>query len=146
MDESSPVYENFMNKMSTMGSSRPKINRTTFNIGANVLEKRVANNSRKITLIKNVISTGKSDLGSQLASLDGRSSSPESDLTEINETLNDIGNALALDFSNRITQRENEIDALREGAEAKKRGGIEAGLEAVNKITNKVGKAFSAFT
>ena len=31
MDESSPVYENFMNKMSTMGS-RPKINRTTFNM------------------------------------------------------------------------------------------------------------------
>ena len=51
MDESSPVYENFMNKMSTM-SGRPKINRTTFNIGANVLERRVANNSRKITIIK----------------------------------------------------------------------------------------------
>ena len=54
MDEFSPVFENFRNKMSAM-NSRPKINRTTFNIGANVLEKRVANNSRKITIIKGKI-------------------------------------------------------------------------------------------
>ena len=65
MDESSPVYENFMNKMSTM-SGRPKINRTTFNIGANVLERRVANNSRKITIIKSILKNQKIDIGEKL--------------------------------------------------------------------------------
>ena len=60
-------------------------------------------------------------------------------MEEINSILQDIGNALSLDFGNRITQKKNEIDALREGAETKKRGGIEAGLETVNKITSKVG-------
>ena len=113
-------------------------------MGGGSLADKVANNSRKITLIKNVISTGKSDLGSQLASIDGGYSSPESDLTEINETLNDIGNALALDFSNRITQRQDEISNLREGAETKRRGGIESGLETVNKISKKVNSAFGA--
>ena len=38
--DNSPVFENFMNKMSAM-SGRPKMNVTTMNIG---LEKRVANN------------------------------------------------------------------------------------------------------
>ena len=78
-------------------------------MGGGSLADKVANNSRKITLIKNVISTGKSDLGSQLASLDGGYSSPESDLTEINEALNDIGNALALDFANRIVEKKENL-------------------------------------
>ena len=97
------------------------------------LEKRVAANEKKITMLKRILKTHQNPFGG-------------GPLEEINSILQDIGNALALDFSNRITQRENEIDALREGAETKKRGGIEAGLEAVNKITNKVGKAFSAVT
>ena len=100
-------------KRNLMGSTlkKTKINKNTFSMGGGSLADRVANNSRKITLIKNVISTGKSDLGSKLASLDGRSS-PESDLTEINETLNDIGNALALAFANRIAIENGESKRL----------------------------------
>ena len=97
------------------------------------LEKRVAANEKKITILKRIIKTQQNPFGG-------------GPLEEINSILQDIGNALSLDFGNRITQKKNEIDALREGAETKKRGGIEAGLESVNKITNKVGTAFSSVT
>ena len=50
MDKSSPVFENFENKMAAM-SGRPKINRSTFKIGSGGLEGRVANNEKKITTL-----------------------------------------------------------------------------------------------
>ena len=98
-------------------------------MGGGSLADRVANNSRKITLIKNVISTGKSDLGSKLASLDGRSSSPESDLAEINDTLNDIGNALALDFAHRIAIEKGENKRLKTDASKQKNKRAENRIE-----------------
>ena len=54
MDKSSPVYENFENKMDAM-SGRPKINRNTFKIGSGDLTMRVANNEKKISLLKNCL-------------------------------------------------------------------------------------------
>ena len=117
-------------KRNLMGRTlkKTKINKDTFSMGGGSLADKVANNSRKITLIKNVISTGKSDLGSQLASLDGRSS-PESDLTEINETLNDIGNALALDFANRIAIEKGENKRLKTDASKQKNKRAEGRIE-----------------
>ncbi len=118
-------------KRNLMGSTlkKTKINKNTFSMGGGSLADKVANNSRKITLIKNVISTGKSDLGSQLASLDGRSNSPQSDLTEINDTLNDIGNALALDFANRIAIEKGESKRLRTDASKQKNKRAESKIE-----------------
>ena len=108
---------------------KTKINKDTFSMGGGSLADKVANNSRKITLLKNVISTGKSDLGGKLASLDGRSSSPESDLTEINDTLNDIGNALALDFANRIAIEKGESKRLKTEASKQKNKRAEGRIE-----------------
>lgn len=118
-------------KRNLMGRTlkRTKINKNTFSMGGGSLADRVANNSRKITLIKNVISTGKSDLGSKLASLDGRSSSPESDLAEINDTLNDIGNALALDFAHRIAIEKGENKRLKTDASKQKNKRAENRIE-----------------
>ena len=118
-------------KRNLMGSTlkKTKINKNTFSMGGGSLADKVANNSRKITLIKNVISTGKSDLGSQLASLDGRSNSPQSDLTEINDTLNDIGNALALDFANRIAIEKGENKRLKTDASKQKNKRAEGRIE-----------------
>ena len=118
-------------KRNLMGSTlkKTKINKNTFSMGGGSLADKVANNSRKITLIKNVISTGKSDLGSQLASLDGRSNSPQSDLTEINDTLNDIGNALALDFANRIAIEKGENKRLKTDASKQKNKRAENRIE-----------------
>jgi len=96
----------------------------------NNLEKRVDSNEKKISTIKRILQIRKDDQS----------------LVEINSILQDIGNALALDFSNRITQKDNEISDLRSSAESKRRGGIESGLEAVNKVSTKVGNAFSAVT
>ena len=117
-------------KRNLMGSTlkKTKINKNTFSMGGGSLADKVANNSRKITLIKNVISTGKSDLGSKLASIDGRSS-PESDLTEINDTLNDIGNALALDFANRIAIEKGENRKLKTDASKQKNKRAENRIE-----------------
>ena len=86
------------------------------------LEKRVAANEKKITILKKILKTHQNPFGG-------------GPLEEVNRILEDIGNALALDFSNRITQRQDEISNLREGAETKRRGGIESGLETVNKIS-----------
>ena len=117
-------------KRNLMGTTlkKTKINKNTFSMGGGSLADRVANNSRKITLLKNIVSTGKSDLGGKLASLDGRSS-PESDLTEINETLNDIGNALALDFANRIAIEKGENKRLKTDASKQKNKRAEGRIE-----------------
>jgi hypothetical protein len=96
----------------------------------NNLEKRVDSNEKKISTIKRILQIRKDDQS----------------LVEINSILQDIGNALALDFSNRITQKQDEISNLRSSAESKRRDGIESGLESVNKISAKVGNAFSAVT
>ncbi len=117
-------------KRNLMGTTlkKTKINKNTFSMGGGSLADRVANNSRQITLLKNIVSTGKSDLGGKLASLDGRSS-PESDLTEINETLNDIGNALALDFANRIAIEKGENKRLKTDASKQKNKRAEGRIE-----------------
>ena len=95
------------------------------------LESRVAANEKKITMLKRILKAHQNPFGG-------------GPLEEVNRILEDIGNALALDFGNRITQRENEIANLKASAESKKRGGIESGLEAVNKISTKVNNAFGA--
>ena len=67
MDKSSPVFENFMNKMSTMqGQGRPKMNRNTFKIGSGDLETRVANNEKKITTLKNIFKAQRVQIGEKL--------------------------------------------------------------------------------
>ena len=98
--------------------------------GQGSLEKRVTANEKKITMLKRVVKTHQTPF------------SGGDSLAETNAILEDIGNALALDFSNRIAQRNDEISDLRSSAESKRRGGIESGLEAVNKISTKVGNAF----
>ena len=144
-------------KRNLMGRTlkKTKINKDTFSMGGGSLADKVANNSRKITLLKNVISTGKSDLGGKLASLDGRSSSPESDLTEINDTLNDIGEALALDFANRIAIQKGENKRLKTDASKQKNkraenrienaliGGLSGMVAPIAKQGKKVGDAMS---
>ena len=53
--DKSPALENFMNKMAVMqGKGQPKMSATTMKIGSGGLEKRIANNERKITAIKNI--------------------------------------------------------------------------------------------
>ena len=143
MDESSPVYENFMNKMSTMGS-RPKINRTTFNIGANVLEKRVANNSRKITIIKSILKNQKIDIGEKLTTPEpDKTTEVSKELASINSTLVSIGNILSTDFANRIAIEKGQNKLLKDQQQKRRRAAAESGVETVKKIGRGLGKITS---
>ncbi len=143
MDESSPVYENFMNKMSAM-TSRPKINRTTFNIGANVLEKKVANNSRKITIIKSILKNQKIDIGEKLTTPEpDKSTEVSKELASINSTLVSIGNILSTDFANRIAIEKGQNKLLKAEKQRRRRSLAESGIEGVKKIGKGLGKITS---
>ena len=66
MDKSSPVYENFAKKMEAMKGG-PKISRSTMKIGGGIgLEKRVGNNEKKITLLKNIFKAQKQEIGEKI--------------------------------------------------------------------------------
>lgn len=95
--DNSPVYENFMNKMAAM-QSKPKINATTMKIGGGItLEKRVSNNERKITAIKNIFKAQKIDIGEKIKP----SSNTNELLTQTNENLVRIKEQLERDFFGR---------------------------------------------
>ena len=112
-------------------SSEDAITSEGIGLSGTGLESRVAANEKKITMLKRIVKIHQNPFGG-------------GPLEEVSRILEDIGNALALDFGNRIAQRENEIANLKASAESKKRGGIESGLEAVNKISTKVNNAFGA--
>ena len=46
--------------------STPKINKSTFSFGSGSLMKRVANNEKKITVLKNIIQTNRSNIGEKI--------------------------------------------------------------------------------
>ena len=143
MDKSSPVFENFSNKMSAM-NSRPKINRTTFNIGANVLEKRVANNSRKITIIKSILKNQKVDIGEKLTTPEpDKSTEISKELASVNSTLLSIGNILSTDFANRIAIEKGQNKLLKDQKQKRRRSLAESGIETVKKVGKGLGKITS---
>ena len=94
------------------------------------LERRVANNEKKISSIKRILQIRKNDQS----------------LAEVNSILQDIGNALSLDFANRISQEKSEISSLREGTDSSRRSKAESSVESVNKIGKTLGKAFDRVT
>ncbi len=69
------------------------------------LEEKVDRNQKKITIIKNILTTHQTNHGNQRGKLE-----------EINAILNDIGNALALDFAHRISDAKNIGKQLRRQA------------------------------
>jgi len=98
MDKSSPVFENFENKMAAM-SGGPKINRSTFKIGAGGLEGRVANNEKKISTLKNIFKAQRVEIGEKITP---KVNVLEESLINTNLILADVARQLEKDFSNRI--------------------------------------------
>ena len=82
--------------------STPKINRNTFKIGSGDLQQQVANNSRKITILSNVIRNSRSDIGKKITP---EKNSIQETLSESNLILVDIAIKLQEDFQSR-EQRE----------------------------------------
>jgi len=91
------------------------------------LEKRVAANEKKITLLKNVLKAQKPFGGN------------EDKLAEISSTLEDIGNALALDFSNRISEQDAENKKKKKANEERKRNLKEKSIEGLKGIGKGLG-------
>ena len=137
MDKSSPVFENFENKMAAM-SGRPKINKSTFKIGAGGLEGRVANNEKKITTLKNIFKAQRVEIGEKITP---KVNVLEESLINTNLILADVARQLEKDFSNRIKteklllskERQDKLDRKREDKE----GRIET--KKIGKIATSIG-------
>ena len=136
--DKSPAYENFMNKMSAM-SGRPKMNVTTMNIG---LEKRVANNERKITSIKNIFKAQKIDIGDKIAP---KTTPLQESLNETNDVLQTLSFQLKKDFTQRQRQEQELLQSDREKLLDEERSEKEKQLEVkkVEKFSKKTAKVIS---
>ena len=123
MDRTSPVFENFENKMAAM-SGGPKINRSTFKIGSPTLTERVANNEKKITTLKNIFKAQKIQIGEKLTP---KVNVLEESLIRTNEIITDVASQLEKDFSQRLDaqkallekERQNKLDDKREDKEGR---------------------------
>ena len=125
MDKSSPVFENFENKMAAMqGRGRPKMNRNTFKIGSGGLETRVANNEKKITTLKNIFKAQRVQIGEKLTP---KVNVLEESLIRTNAIITDVASQLERDFSQRLDaqkkllaqERKRKLDDKREDKEGR---------------------------
>ena len=126
MDKSSPVFENFENKMAAM-SGRPKINRTTFKIGSGDLVGRVSNNEKKITTLKNIFKAQRIQIGEKITP---KINVLEESLIRTNEILTDVASQLEQDFSGRLQaekdllekEKQNKLNTRRQDKEERIEG------------------------
>ena len=81
--------------------STPKINKSTFSFGGSLM-KRVSNNERKITVLKNIIQTNRSNIGEKITP---KMSSLQESLMVTNEVLVDIARQLEEDFDSRVDEK-----------------------------------------
>jgi len=93
MDEMSPAYENFLNNMTRLGGSpretTRRISASSF-LGRDNIAKQVALNSRKITILKNVIQAQRVTTGAILATLSTPSEGIDQSIMDIKETMSSI--------------------------------------------------------
>ena len=126
MDKSSPVFENFENKMAAM-SGRPKINKSTFKIGSGDLGMRVANNERKITTLKNIFKTQRIEIGEKITP---KVNVLEESLIRTNEVLGNIALQLNNDFNRRLQAEKDLLQKEQQNKLGSKREDKEERLEA----------------
>ena len=134
----SPALENFMNKMATMqGQGKPKMSATSMKIGSGSLDSRVANNEKKITILKNIFKAQRQEIGEKITP---KVSNLEQSLLETTNILGEITQKLQLDYSQRLEEQKNLFDQQRKDNLDKKRDDKEEKLETVkkSKITKKL--------
>ena len=139
----SPAFENFMNKMATMqGQGKPKMSATSMKIGSGGLESRVANNEKKITILKNIFKVQRQEIGEKITP---KVSNLEQSLLETTNILGEITEKLSLDMSQRLEEQKNLFDQQRKDNLDKKRDDKEEKLETVkkSKITKKLASVIS---
>lgn len=139
----SPAFENFMNKMATMqGQGKPKMSATSMKIGSGGLESRVANNEKKITILKNIFKVQRQEIGEKITP---KVSNLEQSLLETTNILGEITQKLQLDYSQRLEEQKNLFDQQRRDNLDKKRKDKEEKLETVkkSKISKKLASVIS---
>ena len=142
--DKSPAYENFMNKMSTMqGQGGVKMSATTMKIGSGGLEKRIANNERKITAIKNIFKAQKIDIGEKIKPSKITVETLQEQVNENNKLLIKLGDAMSLDYNDRLKEEKKKTKVEREKLLAKKRRDKESAIETRKKFTKLVGTTLS---
>jgi len=112
---------------------RPKINTAKFmgssHAAGNALSKQVQINTINISSIKSVLDSETL----KVSNLELKVGSHERALEETNSILTDIGNALALDFANRIAEAKDDISNIKEQKSRGKFGRAENRLESKGK-------------
>ena len=139
----SPALENFMNKMAIMqGQGKPKMSATSMKIGSGGLESRVANNEKKITILKNIFKVQRQEIGEKITP---KVSNLEQSLLETTNILGEITQKLQLDYSQRLEEQKNLFNQQRKDNLDKKRDDKEEKLETVkkSKITKKLASVIS---
>ena len=93
MDEMNPAYENFLNNMSRLGGSpretTRRVSASSF-LGRDNIAAQVELNSRKITILKNVIQAQQVTTGVMLQSLSTPSEGIDQSIMDIKETMSSI--------------------------------------------------------
>ena len=139
--DKSPAYENFMNKMAAMqGQGKPKMSATTMKIGSGGLEKRVANNETKITLLKNIFKAQKQEIGEKIKP---RVNNLEESIISTTQILGVISDKLQLDMSQRLADQKQAFENQRKLNLLDKRNKKEEDIEAKKKVkkVSALGKA-----
>ena len=115
--------------------STPKINKSTFSFGGSLM-KRVSNNERKITVLKNIIQTQRNNIGEKITP---KMSSLQESLMVTNEVLVDIARQLEQDFDSRVVEKKSLLQKTRaEKLEIRRQQVLEEKAE--NKQTEKIVK------
>jgi hypothetical protein len=113
----------------------PKINKSTFSFGGSLM-KRVSNNERKITVLKNIIRTQRNNIGEKITP---KMSSLQESLMVTNEVLVDIARQLEQDFDSRVVEKKSLLQKNRaEKLEIRRQQVLEEKAE--NKQTEKTVK------
>ena len=138
--DKSPAYENFLNKMASMqGQGKPKMSATTMKIGSGSIEKRITNNERKITILKNIFKAQRQDIGENIKP---SVNNVRESLLETNIILRDISEIVQKDYGDRIKILQDQIKDDTRKFQDQKRQDQESNLEKTKRI-NKIGKKVS---
>jgi len=125
-------------------NNNPKVNPAKFMGSAfaagSALSKKVAANAKKITLIKKVLQAQRIAIGESLKPVkDPLLEGVKEQIQETNSVLKDIGNALALDFANRIAEEKEDTKRLKKQKDMMRKSLAEKGLEGIKGIGKSVG-------
>ena len=118
----------------------PKINKSTFKIGSGDLTMRVANNEKKISLLKNIFKAQRTEIGEKITP---KINTLEESLISTTEILGVISQKLQLDMDQRIKDQKTAFENQRKLNLIDKRGKKEEEIEAKrkSKVASKLGKA-----